>query len=422
VPPVEKNPLPPLHFRRNLIAVASWELVWGFGAAGIAAALVTAFLAQLTDSKTIIGALALTQIAGMPTLIIATYLNHKMKQKRLPVAAFHAIQVAAYLVVGLVTLTLDVSPAGLIALVFIAHVVIYVSNGFAVPPTYELLAVAFGRRYGTASGIQIFVNRASGVLGGLAAAAVLATFPFPTNFGLCFAVGGALLLVSNVAVMGMIEPEYPERPPPPPMSVYLSNLARGLRGEGDYLAFLGVVALLALIAMAQGFYVVYALEQLGFDLAFSGIFAAIAFATNALGGLMCGPLGDVRGHRALLFVALILHALSLCLIVVAQTQLAFYVALGLAGIATTGAAVATINLAVDFAPVGDKGTYAAVMRLATGIATALSTLLGGILIDAVGYLPVFAVAILFPLSGVVVTTRFREPRFRPQPTPVAVPK
>lgn len=406
---------PERHFRRNLAAVACWETFWGFGAACVSASIVMAFLVQLTDSKALIGSLSLTNLLGLPALFVTVYLNRRLRQKRRFAAALWAAQTLSWVVLGAgVALSDGSAAAPLIVLLFAAHATIYVTNGLVTAPTYELLARVFGRRWGTAQGVQVFSNRATGMLGGLFAAAVLEAYPFPLNFGLTFLVGGILLTLSNASLLAMAEPPTYGDEKPPRFGAYLRDLANAVAGHRAFVEFLWVIGLLAFIAMAQGFYVVYALEHLRLAPSYAGLFTTIAFAANGLGGIVAGPLGDRVGHRRLLLGGLGFHLASLVGILATRDLLEFSVALALSGVATVAASIATANLTADFAPLGEKGSYTAVTRLVAQPATALSTLLGGILIDLTGYGAVFTAALSLPLLAIALTLRFRDPRAAPR--------
>ena len=347
---------PEQHFRRNLAAVACWEVVWGFGAACVSTSIVMAFLTQLTGSKALIGSLSLTNLLGLPALFVTVYVNRRLRRKRPFTAVLWAVQVLNWVVLGVgVCLSGGSALAPLVALVFLVHAAIHVANGLAVAPTYELLANVFGRRWGTAQGVQLFSNRVLGMAGGLFAASVLDRYPFPTNFGLIFLVGGILLTLSNASLLAMVEPPTYGGADPPPFGTYLRGLATTVAGHREFVTFTLVIGLLAFIAMAQGFYVVYALETLSLGPAYAGIFTTIAFGANGIGGLVAGPVGDRLGHRRLLLGALGLHLASLLAVLAMRDLWEFYVALALSGIATVAASIATANLTADFAPGRGEG-------------------------------------------------------------------
>jgi MFS family permease len=399
-------------FRRNLLAVAGWELIWGFGAACVAGPVVMALALQLTPSKTIIGVFGLMQLLAAPALLLSAYVNRRLRRRRGAVALVHALQVTNWTVVGLILLLAPGIASGLALLALIvAHGLIYLLSGLLTAPTYELLSEAFGRRYGTAAGVQLLVNRTAGMLGGLLVAQLLAGDDVPANFGRVLLLGGLCLTLSNLAVLAMVEPPPRVEAPPPPLDAYLSGLGATVRAHRDYLIFLGVSALLAFITVVQGFYTTFALERLGLPVAQAGLFTAVTFAATGLGGLT-GGLGDRWGHRRLLAASLLAHAAATAAVLAAQPlgPVWFYAGLAASGAATAATSIATTNLMVDFAPPGEKGAYAAVGRLATLGAGAVFTPLGGWLIDGFDYAPTFGLGIALTAASLAATRRFGDPR------------
>jgi predicted MFS family arabinose efflux permease len=317
---------------------------------------------------------------------------------------------------GLACLLPNVDQGSLLVGLVVAHGIIYLLSGLLTAPTYELLSGAFGRRYGTAAGVQLLVNRTAGVLGGLVAERLLADGDVPANFGRVLLVGSLCLMVSNLAVLGMVEtPLTSSATPVPGMTTYLAGLGATVGRHREYLVFLGVVVVLAFVTVVQGFYTTYALEELGLPIAQAGLFTAVIFAATGLGGLS-GMLGDRWGHRRLLIVSLLLYALATAVVLAAQSQGVpwFYAGLAAAGVAVAASSIASTNLMVDFAPPGERGAYAAVGRLATLAAGAACTPFSGWLIDGFGYGSVFWLGIALPVLGSAVALCFRDPRHGPR--------
>jgi hypothetical protein len=394
------------HFRRNVLGVAIWEIFWGFGAACVSAAIVNAFLTELTGSKTLIGALGLTNLLALPPLFVTGYLNRRLRQKRRFATLLWSIQTATWLAVGIgVMLGQADRPVPLVALLFAAQALWFFANGMATGPTYELLAVAFGRRWGTAQGVQVICNRATGMLGGLFAAAALDRLAFPLNFGLTFLVGGAFLTISNLALLVMVEPASYGESSPVSFQTYARSLVSAVATNAAFVRLLWVLGLLACATMAQGFFVVFALERLALPASYAGLFTTLTFASAGVGGIVAGPVGDRFGHRRLLLVALGLHVASLAAAIATRDVPTFVIALALGGIAVVAANIAALNLTADLAPVGEKGSYTAVTRLVSQPVAAFSALLGGMLIDAAGYEAMFGVVLIAPLAAALLFRR-----------------
>ena len=107
--------------------------------------------------------------------------------------------------------------------------------------------------------------------------------------------------------------------------------------------------------------------------------------------------------------ALIGFVISLLLLLPAW-QPAFFTAWMLGNAALMTMMIARINLPMDFAPAGDKGTYTMVVFLVAQPMLGLSAVGGGALIDLAGYLPYFIVTLTLALVALGITFFFKDPR------------
>ena len=180
----------------------------------------------------------------------------------------------------------------------------------------------------------------------------------------------------------------------------------------DFMRLLIVAALTGLFQSVLNFYSVYAFDAVALPLAAAGLLAAVGFIASACGALLGGSLGDRRGHRFLMRAALIGLFISLLLLLPAW-QPAFYIAWILGNAALITMMIARINLAMDFAPAGDKGTYTMVVFLVAQPMLGLFAVGGGVLIDLAGYLPFFVVTLALSLLALGVTFSFKDPRLAP---------
>ncbi len=393
------------HFRRNLTAALLWELVWGFGQACASTSILIAFLGQLTESKTLIGAVNLAYLAALPMLLIGSYFNLLLPRKRLAIGLLHVAETSAWVVTGLLVLHGGSNVSYLLYVIFAAQFYYYLVNGVLLPATLDLLGGVFQHRFGTAAGFQWMVNRTAGTAGGIIAAALLSTFAFPANFGVTFLVGGVCLVVSNAAVMLMVEPPYGLPPMQPRLLEFIRSIPAPLIRDRKLHLVLAVRAVAAFIIMAQSFYVLYALERLDLDLAFAGIFTAVLFASNGLGGLALGWLSDRMNYRTVLLAAMGLNLPSLAGVILMNSIWEFYVFLAIGGAAGIGVQVATMRTALNLAPPGQRGNYAASTQFVFMLVTGVSLLVSGLVIDLAGYTTLFVATGALCLVGMYAAFR-----------------
>jgi len=81
----------------------------------------------------------------------------------------------------------------------------------------------------------------------------------------------------------------------------------------------------------------------------------------------------------------------------------------LLGAARTGVTIGALNFLLDVAPADDRPIYIGLTNTLVGFAT-LTTALGGLMVEAVGYRALFALALAFYLASALALTRTREPR------------
>ena len=395
-------------YRRNLSILLSWEAVWGCGLAFVAPPVINALLLQLTDSRTLVGLVYLSHVASLPALIPAAMLNQRLRTRRHFLAGSRALIGLFYVLMGAVVWQLWQHPVVAILLLFALLALTWLTFGAIIAPGFELMSILFGRHYGTVSGWQFSVNLIAGVVGGLMATWLLSAWAWPTNFALVFIAGGTFMTLGNILMLLVDEPATTPR-----TSLSLRAYTRALTDQvarhRDFMRLLIVAALTGLFQSVLNFYSVYAFDAVALPLAAAGLLAAVGFIASACGALLGGPVGDRQGHRFLMRTALICFFISLLLLLPAS-QPAFYIAWILGNAALITMMIARINLAMDFAPAGDKGTYTMVVFLVAQPMLGLFAVGGGVLIDLAGYLPYFIVTLTLALVALGITFFFKDPR------------
>jgi MFS family permease len=378
----------------------------------VAPPVVNALLLQLTDSRTVIGMAYLAHVASLPALIPAAMLNQRLRTRRQVLAGSHVIIGLLYMLVGVVVWLLWQQPTVAIALVFVLLACTWLTLGAAIAPAFELMSLLFGRHYGKVSGWQFFTNRAIGVVGGLIATWLLASWAWPANFTLVFLLGGAIMIAGNIFILFVDEPATTPRTSIQTLRSFTRALTDQVMRHRDFMRLLVVAALTGLFQSVLNFYSVFAFDAVALPLAAAGLLAATGFIASAFGALFGGSWGDRRGHRALMRVALVTYIISLVLLLPAW-QPAFFVAWLLGNAALITMMIARINLAMDLAPAGDKGTYTMVVYMVAQPVLGLSAVGAGAIIDLAGYVPFFTVTLVLALIALGFTFLFTDPRLAP---------
>lgn len=377
----------PPRFARNLAAVLAWELLWGFGAACTSSSIFVPFLSKLEGSKRLVGTVGLTTLLGIPALFVSLWLAHRLRRKRFAVAVLYTAQVVGWIILGAALLGGASLAPSIIPVIYVTQAALAFVAGVSMASTYQLLTTSFGDRFGTAQGLQLLFRQASGVAGGIWAAKALAERPFPESFGYTFLVGGIVMTGSNVAVLFMDEGDEEATSKREP---FVPALRRTLHEASSVTPLLVVVVTVALALSAESFVVVSALERLHLPDSYAGIFASVTLASQGIGGAASGRLGDRIGHAYALIASLAVQIASFALVITLASQVVFYVALVLNGVAYAAMQITLAGLTARLAPKGSQGAFMAMMRWSLSVASALTTMLAAYVVDHGGYAWLFA--------------------------------
>jgi MFS family permease len=165
--------------------------------------------------------------------------------------------------------------------------------------------------------------------------------------------------------------------------------------------------------MAAAFYTVYAMEALGVPAWHVGFFTTALLVGEMVANLALGWLADRAGHRVVLAVGVSAALVANVAALISPTAQVFMVVFVLLGVQWGAIHVSGLNILLEFAPsVEQRPTY-------IGLGTTLlapvlfgAPLLGGVVVDRLGFPAIFALAAAFgAMSLVIFLTRVRDPRW-----------
>lgn len=193
------------------------------------------------------------------------------------------------------------------------------------------------------------------------------------------------------------------------------GLRRDLLSDRNLLTYLGSVALWNVALQVAGpFFNVYLDQELGASTAMIGFIIAVPSITGLVALPWIGRMMDDRGTKWLMVVTgLTIPALPAAwLLVTAPWQV---VLLNIAaGVLWAGYHLATMNLIMVMAPAAKRARYAAAFQTVTFAASFAGPLLGGLVIEHVGFHAIFALSAIGRLAATGVLLRVdgapREPR------------
>jgi MFS family permease len=235
---------------------------------------------------------------------------------------------------------------------------------------------------------------------------------FPNGYALSIGGGAIVLLSQFVTTMLIREPPDEEPTTEAPLAKYLHELWTILRGDVDFRRYVGVAWFATFCQAGVGFYMSYAIRELGAPTGHSGIFMSIMTATGAVAGLMWGYVSRRRGNLMLVRFGTLLLAIGATWAAASPNLRAFYPALVWTAFGSWGFELGGYSLQLDFGRGRRVARTVAVAQTALLLPRMCGPILAGLAADTLGFRVMFAIATVCAVAAFLATLRIRDPRER----------
>ena len=402
------------HFRRNFIANASDATFWFFGFAFLSAGtILPVYFAHLSSSTFLLGLIPAMLDLGwfLPQLFLAQHVERL--PRKLPLVAWLGFfeRLPFLLMAGGALWFARLSPPLAVTLFFILMAVRSLASGLVATPWQEMIAKVIpvqwrGRFFGISNGL----GGAMGLVGAAIATFVLARWPYPDNFALCFLIGFVFTGLSWIGLTFTVEPAQPP-PPPPAATSYRKRLSAILREDHNFREYLISRSMGYMGGMAFGFLAVYGVEKFQLADAQAGIFTAIMSAAGMVSNGLWGFIGDRRGHKLVMEGATVVGALALIVAITSQSVWTYYMVFALIGAANAGFILSDLSITMEFGPEAQRPTYIGLARTLSAPFLFTAPLIGGAVAQVWGYRWMFGLAFALTIASLVLLRwRVVEPR------------
>jgi hypothetical protein len=402
------------NYRRNAIAMMCDSSLFYMAMTFVGVTTVLpAFLATLTDSELVIGVgSGITRGAWLlPQLLVAGWVARLAHRKPVIVGAAWASRPILPLLALLVWRYSTVAPTATLALVLAFLFVLFAADAVVSVPWFDHLARTIPA---TRRGIVVGGGQVIGGLGGIGAGALVryvlsegSRWGYPENYAIVFGVGGALLMLSAVAISFISNPECKREPGErsPSLRETLASLPTLLSGDRPFRRLIVVQLLAGFVGVASAFYILYAQRMLGFGEGDTGLFVSAQVAGSVTAGLLLGYIQSRWGPLAHVRIQIILAMLPPALALLAGPAAALapaavravYMALYFVlGVYMGGFSWPFFNWILEYAQETRRPLYIGLMNT-LGAATMLAPVLGGWVVSTFSYPAVFAMAVAFAL-------------------------
>jgi MFS family permease len=401
----------PEHARWNFTALVWHGVFFAVGAAlADPSTVLPAYAALLSRSPVLVGLMTSLLLAGqvVPQLLFSHWVEGAAHKKPFLLVAVFSRALAGLALGGLTFLWADRSHTLLLATLFALLAAFAVGGSLGSVAFVDMVGKSVraglrGRFYAS----RQFLGGLAALGAGFLARAILAhpSFAFPRNYALLFFGSGVALAVAGLGFLGLREPDGAP-PRRPPLGAYLGDLRRLWRGDAALRSLVVVENLAGLHLMLLPFYVTLAQTRLHAGPEAIGTFIILQVVGGAASNLAWGWLSDRHGSpsvlRACLALGLALPPTALALARWAPGQYALVFLL--VGAAVNSRNLSFNNVLVDIAPDAARPTYGGLVGTLTA-PRLLFPLLGGALIGALGFAPVFLAVALALLATLVVLGR-----------------
>jgi MFS family permease len=393
------------HLRRNFIANVSDGTLWMFGFSLLSAAtILPVYFAHLSSSTLLLGLIPAMLDLGwfLPQLFIAQHVESLPRKKPL-VILLGFCERAPFLLLAAGALWFVRLPSAMAVAFFFGILAIRaLASGLVATPWQEMIAKIIPVQWrGRFFGLSHSLGGGLGLVGSGIAALILARYPYPTNFALCFLVGFLIVMVSWVALMFTVEPAQP--PPAAPVERgYRKRLSTILREDHNFRTYILSRWLGYLGGMSFGFFAVYGVERFQLGDAQAAVFTAVMSAVGMLSNAIWGPMGDRHGHKLVMEWSTALWAGALLLALLARSGIVYYSVFALVGAANAGFILSDLSIVMEFGPEAQRPTYIGLARTLSAPFLFVAPLIGGAVAQVCGYPWLFALALALTLASLVM--------------------
>lgn len=376
------------------------------------------FISKLTSSRTLIGIISHVEWFGwmFPQLLAAAFLAHRKKA----LGFYNTLSIIRLTLFGAVIVSIFMfidNYVAILAIFGIGFTIFSLASGMAGVAFMEVIGKAIPLNIrGSFFGWRMFTGGLLAALCGLAVKKIMATYGFPYDFGYICVIAWFLMLLGLSSFALVREPENidPLRRATP--KVHLKMALDILSNNKNLRKLIFSKAWVNTALLATPFYVIFAIDFLGADDWFAGIYLTVQMIGYLGSNLLWGWLSNRVSNRLVILLSALFRMLS-PLIAFAG----FYIRIDpylfstvflFLGMAEAGIDMGYMNYVLEISP--DRGRPLYVGLIHTLISpTVLFAGLGGWLSEIITLKWLFAVVIVTVGISLWISSKLKEPRSLP---------
>ena len=364
------------------------------------------YASYLTSRAVLIGLIpALQQVGYLLPQLFTARKAESLKHQKPFVVKISIFERLPYLVIALAIFAFPGAPSWLAYLVLAVGIGVATgSAGLATPAWKTMLGkVIHPDRRGLLFGIGMSAGGFLGVAGAALSRRILSHVAYPASYGWCFLLSFIAQAVSWLFLTMNREPVDAEERPRVDLRVYLRKLPSVLAQNRSFRSYLVSQSLTILGTLGMSFYIIYGREQFGISDSFAASITMVALMSQSAGTAAIGWLSDRLGHTRMILASTALGLAALVVLLMIPGRAWLYVVFILANLSVSGLGISRAAIAMEFSTLRELPTYTALSGTLLAFPTLLAPVLGGWLIDGLGYTAAFVTALVLTAAGLVYT-------------------
>lgn len=385
------------------------------------------FVRNLTDSEVLIGFSGSLFDIGwtLPQLFIARYIIRYERKKWWFVGPSIPVRFVMILFAFIIVLLGKDQPGAILAAFLICYGIVAFGDGVVGVPWADLTGTSLdGRWRARMFGVMVAVT---GVIMLIAAPLIGHVLGedgpgFPNNYALIFGAAGVCFALSLVPILFLRElPGGKAVEKLPSFGEFIADLGHVLRTDGPFRAMIVVRMFTTLFMMAGAFYIGFATTRLNLS---SDVAVPDLLRMQTIGSVVGALIYTWLGSRDnLLYIRLSLGGASLvpvlALLAGAVGPLPIYLGFFISGLAVSNLNFSYFNWLVTYAGHDKRPIYAGLFNTLAAVISMIAPLIGGTIVQSLGFESLFVVSVVMALSALFVVLRY-VPNPRPvEPLPAA---
>jgi len=365
------------------------------------------FLAALGAPAWAIGLIPTIRIGGwfLPQLFVASRLAHQ--PFKLPVyRRSSTVRVLSFAILTATVFAAGGRPGLIVVVTLLVLGVNAIAGGVGGVPFADVTAkVVPHYRLGTFWVLRNAIGGVLALMAGLVLSRVLDSgLPFPRDFGLVFLLGSTLMASAYLAFALVREPAGTPALREP-MRAMLRRLPSVLRGDDSFRRYLRVRFLALAALLAEPFYAVHAITNLGAPVTSLGTFVVMATFASITVNFALRRHADRGRNVTVLQIALALLVAAPIAALTIDDPRAFGVVFALSAAGTSAMGIAAWNLLYAVSPAPERPLYVGVANSVLALPS-LAPVAAGLAAGLIGFRPLFGLAALVAASSLAFSFRF----------------